>query len=177
MDEATNKRLGELIMQLADGDVGALDGIAMLIERILRAIGNIYYKNKADVEDAIHDLYMKLFRTAKNFRVNKNASAWIIRMYENDIKTSLHLRQKETEFLQEDPFLYTTAQNTVDVYYIENYVFLHEIIDRLNNDERRLIIYYHWCKCTVREVAHILRKSKSCVSMQLKKLEEKVKNL
>ena len=45
--------------------------------KILYSVGNIYYKQKADIEDAIQDLLIELYNKAKKFRVNKNACAWI----------------------------------------------------------------------------------------------------
>lgn len=53
MDERDNARLAQLLVELARGNCAVLTEIAQLVERILRAIGNAYFRNKADVEDTI----------------------------------------------------------------------------------------------------------------------------
>ncbi len=176
MDEQDNKRLGELLRRLADGNALVLNEIASLMERLLRVVGNSYYKNHADVEDAIGNLYVKLYDNAHKFKNNSNACAWVIKVYENSIKSHLRSQNKEQLFLQEngaDLFLH----NEIDEKYIENHLFLREIFDKLTEEERDLIIYYYWCKCSIREVAGILRKPKTSIDRRLKKLEEKIKNL
>ena len=77
MDENTNLALGEFIFKLAKGNIDALENIYLIMAKILYSVGNIYYKQKADIEDAIQDLLIELYNKAKKFRVNKNACAWI----------------------------------------------------------------------------------------------------
>ena len=177
MDEASNRRLGELIQELAQGNCLALEEIALLIERILRVIGNAYYRNKADVEDEIHNLYIRLYENARYFKKNKNACAWVVKIFENSIKSHLRKRKNEDKFLNEEILSFKTSSSIVDEKYVENYLFLREIFDVLSEEERKLVIYYHWCKCSIREVAQILHKSKSGVSKQLHRLEKKIKNI
>ena len=55
MNEEDNKRLGLLIFALARGDVSVLEDIYLLMVKILYAIGNIYFNQKADIEDVIQD--------------------------------------------------------------------------------------------------------------------------
>ena len=177
MDEESNNRLGELIKELADGNCFVLEEIALLLERILMTIGNAYYQNRADVEDEIQNLYVTLYEKAKCFKKNTNACAWVIKIFENSIKSRLRRRKSEDKFLQEEILNFKTASYALDEKYVENHLFLREIFDRLSEEEKKLIIYYHWCKCSMREIAHILHKSKSAVDKQLQKLEEKIKNI
>ena len=99
MEEETNKRLGELINVLSEGNVDALREIALIMERILYAIGFTYFYNKADVEDAIQNLYVTLYYKAKWYKRNKNACAWIIKIYENSIKNSLNRKKTEMRYV------------------------------------------------------------------------------
>ncbi len=175
MDEQENKILGELLKQLGEGKIIVLNQIAERIEPLLKALGNGYYRNRADVEDAIGDLYIKLYQNAAKFRENTNAAAWIIKVFENGIKSDLRSMKMEREFLKENEANFR-ASNELDEKYIENHLFLQEIFDRLTEEERRLVVYYYWCKCSIREVAAILHKTKSTIDRKLKKLEEKVKS-
>ena len=89
MNEEENKRLGQMIFALARGDISALESIYTMMSKLLYAIGNAHFKQKADIEDAIHDLLILLYRNAHKFRKNKNACAWIVKMFQNSIRSRL----------------------------------------------------------------------------------------
>ena len=175
MDDETNKRLGELIMELANGNCLVLEEISLLLERILFAVGNTYFQNRADVEDAIHDLYLSLVYKAPRFTSNKNACAWVMTIYRNLIKTRLRKWQREERFARENGNVFGAL--SVDEKYIENHLFLKQIFGALTKTEQDLVIYYHWCKCSADETARILHMGRSTVYKKLAKLEEKVKKL
>ena len=176
MNEKDNQRLGELLIELSNGDSSALDGISRLLERILFAIGNAYFRNQADVEDSIHDLYMMLYAKARRFKNNHNACAWIVTIYRNLIKSRLRKWKREEEFFREnrDEIF---GRSLMDEKCIENHIYLKQIFGALTKLEQDLIIYYHWCKCSADEVAEILHIARSTVYKKLAKLEEKVKNM
>ncbi len=176
MDEENNKQLSELIIRLAQGDVSALKEIAQSVERILMSVGSFYYKNWADVEDAIHNLYVKLYFNASYFKKNTNALAWIVKIFENSIKSHLRRIKSEKKYFEGEISHLKSGTNIVDDRYIENHLFLREIFDKLTKEERRLIIYYYWCRCTLREIAELLRKPKSTIYNKLQALERKIKN-
>ncbi len=176
MDEENNKILGELLIEMGNGNRNALTEIATRIERLLRTIGNVYYRNRADVEDAIHDTYVRLLFKAKLFRKNTNACAWIVRIFENIILTHLRERNQELEYYSQNAYGVTSFMTVVDERYIENHLFLREIFDKLTEKERRLIIYYFWCKCSIREVAEIVHMPKSTIHVKIKELEVIVKD-
>ncbi len=102
MDEESRNILAELLVQLANGNILVLAEISRLIESLLMAIGNSYYRNRADVEDRIHDLYLKLREKACLFKVNKNAAAWIVMIYKNMIKSHLRTVQREVQWSDEN---------------------------------------------------------------------------
>ena len=172
MDEKTNKRLGELIFELARGNVDALEDIYKVMCKILYAIGTIYYNQKADIEDAIQNLLITLYYKAKKFKKNTNACAWIIKIYQNSIKNQiLHIKREEA-YLEA---VADKAERIDDEKYLENHLFVSEIFGKLNEYERDLIIYRYWCKCSIKEVADICGKPKSTVETHLKNLEETIK--
>ena len=59
MDEATNKRLGELLKRLAKGEVSVLTDIADIMKHILMKIGYAYYRNRADLEEVMSRILCK----------------------------------------------------------------------------------------------------------------------
>lgn len=177
MNEENNKRLGLLIFALARGDVSVLEDIYLLMVKILYAIGNIYFNQKADIEDAIQDFLILLYEKAGKFKHNKNACAWVIKLYQNLIYRKLENRRREEKYLSSQMQLQELAGQEDSSVYIENHIFFKEVLGKLNEYERELIIYRYICKCSIKEVADIMRKPKSTVESQLKKLEEFIKKL
>ncbi len=173
MDEKDNARLGLLIMELARGNCAVLEEIAQFIEKILYAIGNTYFKNKADVEDAIQNLYIKLYHKASRFRKNSNACSWIIKLYTNLIKSHLRKYKRDAKHIGEME-VFEKERAVMDERYIENHVFLTEILSSLTKYERELVQWYYWCGFSIREVAEKMHKSKGSIENDLKKLKEKI---
>ena len=177
MDEATNKRLGELLKRLAKGEVSVLTDIADIMKHILMKIGYAYYRNRADLEDAIQGLYVKLYDKAKYFRKNTNACSWIIKIFINSIKTQLSKKKREENYLQREIVNLKAEADFTSEDYIEKHLLIREIFDKLTEEERQIVIYYYWGKCSLQEVAKILHKSKTAIYNKVVKLEEKIKKL
>ena len=175
MDEATNKRLGELIMRLAEGEIAVLSEIADIVERVLMSIGNAYYRNRADVEDKVHDLYHMLCKKAYQFKKNTNAYAWLIKMYENLIRQHLRRKSKENKYIKQEIQNLQSGGNAIDETFVENYLLVQEIFDELTEEERRLAIFYYWSRLSIEEIAKVVHRSKSTIHKKLKKIEEKAK--
>ena len=67
MEKEINKILGDLLIQLAQKNMGALDEIHHLVGKALYAIGNKFFYQKADIEDTIHDLYYLISKKAHKY--------------------------------------------------------------------------------------------------------------
>lgn len=176
MDEKTNKTLGEYIFQLANGYIEVLENIYLIMAKILYSVGNIYFNQKADIEDAIQDLLIELFYKAHKFRDNRNACAWVVKIYENLILNKLKHRNKEDEYISDKIAKLQIEANQSDERFIENHLFVKELFGRLSRKEQQLIIYRYWCNCSLGEMSKIMKKPKSTIESQLKNVEEKVKN-
>lgn len=176
MNEEENKRLGKLIFKLARGDISALEEIYLIVYKILYAVGNIYYSQRADIEDAIHDLMLLLYTKASKFKFNKNACAWIIKLYQNMILRKLEHRRVEENNIDRNVDD-TALSHNGDETYIENYLFYKELFSHLTEYEKELALYRYIGKCSIKDIADIIHKPKSTVESQLQKLENKLKNL
>ena len=176
MDERDNARLGQLLVELARGNCAVLTEIAQLVERVLRAIGNEYFRNKADVEDTIQSLYVLLYHKASRFRQNTNASAWVIKLYINLIKSYLRRYKRDAKCTVELEAVDHLFAET-DERHIENHLFMKEMLSKLSAYEYELVQLHFWGGCSIREVAKILHKSKGSVENDLKKLKEKMERV
>lgn len=93
------------------------------------------------------------------------------------IYKNLKKRKSEDNYISEQIQLQNITSLEDNSKYIENYLFFNEIFDKLDKYEQDLVIYRCVGKCSIKEVADILGKPKSTVGSQLKKLENKIKNI
>lgn len=178
MDEVNNLRLGKCIFELANGNKQALAEIYLLTKNVLYAVGNIYFDQIADIEDEIQNLLISLFYKSKKFKHNKNACAWLVTLYRNSIKNHLR-RKKREEFFIREKVLDTAKilEYNKSEQYLENHLFVAEVMDNLTEYEKLLLIYRYWCNSSISEVAALLGKPKSTIESQLIKLKEKIEKM
>lgn len=175
MDEKNNQRLSELIILLAYGKKDALLEIYAIMSKLLYTVGNYYYTQEADIKDAIQNLLEKLLIEAKKFKYNRNACAWILQMYKNSINNHLKRRRTEKKYIDiETEMCMASASSDIDEKYIENYLFVREIFDKLSDYEQDLVIYRFWCNCALSEMSKILKKPLTTIESQLIKLKDKI---
>jgi len=171
MEEKQNKYLGELLIRLGNKEISVLAEIYIIMRKILYVVGNIYYKQIADIEDAIQDLLVILCYKAPKFKKNKNACAWIISVYQNSIRNSLRGKGREEQlevFYDLDKY-----DKVVSEKYIENHAFISEMFSKMTEYEQQLFIYRYWGSCSISEIAKIMKKPKSTIESQLNKIKDK----
>ena len=171
MEEKQNQYLGELLLRLGNGEVSVLEEIYNILFKVLVSVGNIYYCQLSDIEDAIQDLLVTLYDKAKKFRENKNACAWVITIYQNQIKDKLKKAKTEQIFCEQ---LANAKIEYIDEIYIENHVFIKDMFFKLTEYEQQLIIYRFWCDCSINDLAKLFKKPKSTIQSQLEKLKSKI---
>lgn len=176
MEEKQNLLLGELLIRLGKGDISVLDQIYVIMSRLLYTVGNIYYRQIADIEDAIQDLMITLYYKAKKFKSNKNACSWILTVYQNSIKNKLVKNKKEDEYIEKNKLNINIQFNSiVDEKYIENHIFINNMFSTLSENERQLLINYYWVGLSINEIAKNFKKPKSTIQSQIEKLKDKMK--
>lgn len=177
MDETTNKRLGELLAALANGNKEALSEIYKIMCRVLYVVGNVYFARREDIEDCIQDLLLSLFYKAKKFKKNTNACAWIITVYSNLIKDRLRYKKRGDNYIADEIEKFKIEARTSDAEYLDTHIFIKDIFDKLTEYEQNLLIYAYWCKCSIGEIAKIFNKPKSTIESQLHNLKIKIMKL
>lgn len=174
MYENANKKLGELIFQLAQGNMSAFEQIYKQTGKILYRLGNTYFSQKADIEDVVQDTYLEIYKKADKFRDNQNACAWITTISQNLIKNRLK-RRKKIDYRETEEIKNVMRNNGEEEQFLEDRLFLSEIFKNLDAYERTLFTYRYKWGCSLREMSEILCLPKSTLADHLHKLTEKIK--
>ena len=139
MYENANKELGELIFQLAQGSMSAFEQIYKQTGKILYRLGNSYFTQRADVEDAVQDTYLEIYKKAGKFRDNQNACAWITKISQNLIKNRLK-RRKRIDYRETEEIKNIFWKNGEEERILESRIFLSDLFKNLDCYERALLM-------------------------------------
>ncbi len=168
MNESENIELGELIIAITKGDKDAIGEIFKRCGKAMKAVAKAYLRSDADAEDVVQDCLITIVTKANKFRENKNAKSWINTIVMNAAKNKIGYYKRRGESDLE-------VARGIGAELDENGLIVSEIFSQLTAKEKSLVIYKYWYKCTVAEMAAIMRRSKSTIQYQLNKLEEKLK--
>ena len=174
MDEETNKRLGECLMEIANGNNEKLADVYIIMQRVFYTVGNVYFKRKEDIEDSIHDYLLVLLKKAWKFVRNQNAYAWIIFSYQNLCKNKRDRKKVETKYMHNQIEKIKNLSYASDIEFVDNNIFLKSVFDKLSRYEQKLLILYYWCDYTLNEIGTILKKPKSTIASQLNRIKAKI---
>ena len=172
MDEEKNEILCRLINELAKGNADALEEIYKILGKNLFLVANRYFNNKHDVEDAVQSFCVSLYKKSKKFKYSKNAYAWLICVFKNEVKNKLKQKKRELTILNEMEYL--ISETTPD--YLDNYLFIQEILESLNSCERKIVEMRFIEGHNLDYIANKLHKSESTIRYHIDKIREKIKN-
>ena len=144
--------------------------VFLLICRIVR--------NQEDAEELTQDVFLKIYRTLKDFQGNSLFSTWLYRIAYN-IAIS-YTRKKKQEFLYiEEQTIQNIPDKDVDEAF-ENTVTgdhlqaLHKAIDQLSPEERGIITLFYMEEKTIEAIAEVTGLSSSNVKVKLHRTRKKL---
>lgn len=135
-------------------------------------------RNQEDAEELTQDVFLKIFRSLKDFQGNSLFSTWLYRVAYNTAVS--HTRKKKQEFLyMEEQTIQNISDRDVDEAFehtvTENHLHaLHQAIDRLSPDERGIITLFYMEEKTVDELAEVTGLSSSNVKVKLHRIRKKL---
>ncbi len=157
-----------LVGRLAAGDSGAFDEI---FERYHQQIYNFVKKQVADaesVEDLVQEVFLRVYKSSKNFDVEKKFSSWIYKIALNEVKRFWKRSASRQTFSLNTPLgdeggdteradLLEDQRVTPDVM-TETELFsknLRHLIDRLPEKQRMVVMLKVYQDLTFEEIAEI----------------------
>ncbi len=171
LDVATVPRPGsdeELVVRLAAGDAGAFDQV---FDRYHKQIYNFIRKQvseRENIEDLVQEVFLRVFKSAKNFDPEKKFSSWVYKIALNEVKR--HWKKsaaKQTYSLntpvgdegsdsERQDFIEDLRELPENVLERENFSeTLKVLIDRLPDKQRTVVILKIYHELTFEEISEI----------------------
>lgn len=117
-------------------------------------------KSHADAQDVLSETFMKVFKHHKSVKDSRYFKTWIVRVLINTCKDHLKKRRSYIE-------LNETLEISNDP--VENYDFVHDIVEKLPFDLKNIIILKYFNEYTYKDIATILELPESTVKSRCTK--------
>ena len=162
----------ELIKRAQKGDQEAFTTLVKSMKDDLYKIAKRRISNEDDMQDAIQETMLEMFKSIKKLRDPKLFKKWIItilinkcnRIYRRKYKTDLSYEE-----LNFEDFITATSND------VESDLEFYELLKDLKYEERIILILYYKEEYTVKEIKSILNMKVSTINTHLFRARAKLK--
>ncbi len=158
----------ELLRRISEGDNNAFEKLYMETRRGLYAFLYTYLHNHHDVEDAMHDVYLKIKRSIHTYDPTKNGRAWMLEIAKNHALNEIRRKKRV------DP---TEDMNDLSTCMPDQTLTVTDLMERLlTEEERRIIVLHVLWGYKHREIGEMLGCPTGTVTSKYKRATEKLRN-
>lgn len=167
-----DRQLDMLIAAVGTGDREALAELYSLTQVAVYSFCLSLLKNAQDAEDALHDTYLDLFRSAEGYQTKGKPMAWIITVAKNRCLMRIRDRQKTAELPAED---WDRVSDTAAATDLNDRIALEACLQKLTDEERQIVVLHAVSGLKHREIARVLEKPLSTVLSKYHRAMKKLK--
>lgn len=163
----------QLIEKAQKGDKQAFTDLVLGIKIELYKIAKSRITNESDIDDAIQETMIELFKSIKKLRDPKKFKMWAIKILINKCNKIYKKKHKKDISIDEynvEKFIITNSFKE-----IEADINFYNLIKNLKYEERIIIILYYMEKYTTKEISKILHMKENTVKSHLFKAKKTIK--
>ncbi|MCF8335149.1 MAG: sigma-70 family RNA polymerase sigma factor [Bacteroidales bacterium] len=143
---------------------------------LIRKVAAIYYKNRADREDAFQEILVSLWQAYPTFRGESKFSTWLYRVALNTVisrfrKASNKVRKNQSDIQITDELLGSSKEDLS-----EEIECLYRAIEQLSDIEKAIIMLYMEEK-TYEDIAEIMGMTQTNVGVKINRIKKKLKKI
>ncbi len=180
MDQIENKTDEELVQLVLKNKIEAFDVLGRRYEKKLLRYGKRFLYNYENIEDAVQNVFVKVYINIKSFDFSKKFSPWIYRIAHNEFVNIIKKEKKEA-FLFFDAdviFSFPGKSNLLkELERKEERKEIEEYLNKLKAKYREPIVLYYFEEKDYQEISDILRIPISTVGTRLKRGRDEIKKL
>lgn len=144
---------------------------------LIRKVAAMYYKNKADQEDAFQEILVNLWKAYPTFRGESKITTWMYRVALNTVisgfrKASNRVHRNRSDVNISDELVKPERENVsnedIDVLYLS--------IEKLTDIEKAVIMLYMEEK-TYDDIAEIMGMTRTNVGVKINRIKKKLQKL
>lgn len=174
-----------LIRKAKQGDEGSMEALLLSCTKKAYSIAYRFLEDEENAMDAVQESYIKAFRNIGNFNEQSSFSTWIYRIVVNCCKDMLKKRKKEFEkniISENDDYIKENISDTgptpeEELIRKENRITITACLNRLEKEQREIIILRDIHQFSYSEIAEILGISEGTVKSRLNRGRNKFKEI
>ena len=142
--------------------------------KLLLHVAFDYLNSKNDVEDIIQEVFMKLYESRKQFNDEEHLKYWLIKVTNNKCIDHLrHIKNKEILINNDHIDILNNQDNKEDS--LQRRV--QEAIDKLNINDKTIIVLYYYNDLSLKEISKVLSISEANVKKRISRARIKLKSI
>lgn len=157
----------ELIKEAQKGNKEAFTLIILNLKNDLYKIAKTRITNEADIQDAVQETMIEIYKSIKRLKDLKKFKMWTIKILIN--KCNRIYRKKYKKELSLDKYLIINSNKD-----IEDDLNFYNLIKCLEYEERIVIVLYYMEKYTIKEISKILKMKENTVKSKLYRARKKI---
>ncbi|MCX8052317.1 MAG: RNA polymerase sigma factor [Armatimonadetes bacterium] len=166
------------------------EALRVLFRRYEKPVYNLLYRmlsNREDAEEALAEVFVKVWRAAGSFRGGSKFTTWLYRITSNTARDFLRSRMTKREVLLDDTvadevcFANRPQMKGFDpedsLVAAENKARISKAMSKLSEEDRLLISLYHFQELDYEEISKIANVSPSNLKVKLFRARQRLKKL
>ena len=142
--------------------------------KLLLHVAFDYLHSKNDAEDVIQEVFMKLYESRKQFNDDEHLKYWLIKVTNNKCIDHLrHIKNKEILINNDHIDILNNQDNKEDS--LQKRV--QEAIDKLNINDKTIIVLYYYNDLSLKEISKVLSISEVNVKKRISRARIKLKSI
>jgi RNA polymerase sigma-70 factor (ECF subfamily) len=172
----------ELLLRCRGGDEAALQE---LFRRHEKPIYSLLYRmlgRHEDAEEALADVFVKVWRSAASFRGDSKFTTWLYRIAGNTARDMLRSRKARPEVAVDDTILAEmelpgtpSVDPEATVVANDEVARIERAIGKLSPDDRLLVTLYHIQDMSLEEIARVTGKNRTSLKVKLFRARQRLK--
>lgn len=161
-----------IVEQVQSGDVHTYTEIIRSFQKQIYIYCYYLLGSKEEAEDAVQDIFIKGLKNIRNFSYTVSFSAWLYKIAHHHCMDLLKKKNKSykfwTNFKQEQAY----EQSHRQAYEYDD--FIHELLEKLTMDERRILLLRSIEEYSFDEIASIMELKPTTVRKKYERLRKKL---
>lgn len=167
--------MDELVMRAKQGDEQAFIEIIISMESDLYKIARMRLRNDEDIEEAVQETCIEVFRNIKKLRENSYFKTWLIKILINKCNYIYKKNRKNCVSFEEKNVEEFYISQSIDI--VENRRDFELLIEQLSYKDRIVITLFYLEGFSNKDISNVLKIPVSTVKNRIARARHKLKDI
>ena len=168
-----SKRLKTTVKQLQSGDISVFDDIYYATKDVVYYTILSIMKDRSLAEDIMQDTYLTALEKIHQYKPKSTFTSWLLTIARNLSINEYNKRKREFQVdIGEQEYLFGVTESSS-----EKEILIHEMMSKLNDTERQIVVMHALADLKHREIAAIIDKPLGTVTYTYQQAIKKLQHM